>query len=106
MRFKLNAAGVAAVARSPRVVAHVAGQALVVAAAVSAAAPERTGHFARSIEVSPAHPTAQGVEVTVFSTDIAAHIIEFGSVNNPPYSPFRRAAARLGLRLRGGGERL
>lgn len=26
------------------------------------------------------------------------HLVEFGSVNNPPYRPFRRAAEALGLR--------
>jgi hypothetical protein len=41
----------------------------------------------------------------VHSTDVAAHIIEFGSANNPAYAPFRKAASALGLRLRGGGER-
>ncbi len=29
------------------------------------------------------------------------HIIEYGSVNNPPYGPFRRTAAVLGLHWNG-----
>lgn len=31
--------------------------------------------------------------------DIAAHLIEFGSINNPPYAPLRRGAQAAGLRF-------
>lgn len=105
MRFRLNRSGVDALTRSPQVFGHLSAQGTAVAAAVSGLAPKRSGRFARSIRVTAPRPTAQGAEVTVYSDDFAAHIVEFGSINNPPYSPFRRAAASLGLTLRGGGER-
>lgn len=105
MKFALNKAGVGEVVRSPRVLAHLAGQAAVVAGSVSAAAPHGSGHFARSITVTAVQPSLEGAKVTVYSTDIAAHIVEYGSINNPAYSPFRRAAASLGLKLKGGGGR-
>lgn len=37
--------------------------------------------------------------VRVINTDIAAHLIEWGSANNPPYAPLRRAVRAAGLRL-------
>lgn len=36
---------------------------------------------------------------TVGSTDVAAHLIEFGSINNPPYAPLRRGVDDAGLRF-------
>lgn len=39
------------------------------------------------------------LSATVGNTDIAAHLIEFGSVNNPPYSPLRRGVTAAGLRF-------
>jgi len=34
------------------------------------------------------------------NTDFAAHWVEWGSVNNPPYAPLRRAVQATGLHLR------
>lgn len=36
---------------------------------------------------------------TVGSKDVAAHLIEFGSVNNPPYAPLRKGVDEAGLRF-------
>lgn len=36
---------------------------------------------------------------TVGNTDIAAHLIEYGSKNNPPYAPLRRGVTAAGLRF-------
>lgn len=33
-----------------------------------------------------------------------AHIIEFGSINNPAYAPLRKAAIRTGMRFEAGGR--
>lgn len=49
-----------------------------------------TGDFAESIG-------SDGNSVT--SSDPFAHLVEFGSANNPPYAPFRRAIRGAGLRL-------
>lgn len=107
MKFTLNEHGVEEVIKSndvSRFLEHAAGQ---VADAVENQAErfQQTRHFAGSIESHHPEATARGQRVTVDSSDFAAHIIEFGSSNNPPYAPFRKAASALGLRLRGGGER-
>jgi hypothetical protein len=35
----------------------------------------------------------------VGNTDFAAHLVEWGSVNNPAYSPLRRGVRAVGLRF-------
>jgi hypothetical protein len=57
-------------------------------------APERTGDFKDSIKTFERASTRG-----VMSDDWAAHIVEFGSANNPPYAPFRRGVRAAGLRL-------
>lgn len=64
-----------------------------VAEHVKSFAPEGTGAFHDSIDSD-----SDGEQTVVRSTDFAAHLIEFGSVNNPAYAPFRRAIATVGLR--------
>ena len=39
------------------------------------------------------------LSATVGNTDIAAHLIEYGSVNNPPYAPLRRGVSAAALRF-------
>lgn len=56
-------------------------------------APVRTGAFRKSIKLDAAgNDPRHGWTVPVISTDPFAHIVEFGSVNNPPYRPISRAA--------------
>lgn len=55
-------------------------------------APKDTGHYARSFYVDEQ-------EGTLNNSDIAAHLIEFGSINNPTYAPLRRAVRAAGYRL-------
>lgn len=38
-------------------------------------------------------------EMRVENDDPFAHLVEWGSANNPPYAPLRRAARAAGLRL-------
>lgn len=103
--FRLHEAGVDALLHERSVTQHLTKEAEKLVKAVERNAPVETGEFRGSIEALPPERTARGVEVTVHSTDFAAHIVEFGSINNPPYAPFRKAARSLGLKLRGGGER-
>jgi hypothetical protein len=107
MRFALNRRGVDDLVESVQVRVELERQAGDVVRTVEREAEgfARTRHFAKSITKNSPERTARGTRITVFSTDHDAHLIEFGSANNPPYSPFRKAASRLGLRLRGGGER-
>ena len=76
-RFRVNPRDMAKVAR-------------VVAESVRQATPDGTGAAKRSIR-------AAGDRVV--STDPFFHLIEWGSVNNPAYAPFRRGIRAAGLRL-------
>lgn len=62
-------------------------KAVEIAARAVGHAPERTGRYRRSIRVS-----SDGRGVAVEAMDPMAHVVESGSVNNPPYAPLRRAA--------------
>lgn len=57
---------------------------------VKAAAPNVTGAYRRSV---------RAVEDRIETTDPFGHIIEWGSVNNPPYAPLRNGVRNAGLRL-------
>lgn len=60
------------------------------ARAVGAPWMPRSGH--ETIEV-----VEEEGEVYVVNTDHAAHLQEYGSVNNPPHAPLRRGARAAGL---------
>lgn len=40
-----------------------------------------------------------GSHVRLVNTDHAGHLLEWGSVNNPPHAPLRRGVRAAGLRL-------
>lgn len=105
VKFTPNHAGIDAVIRGAGVRALLDAAASNVVSAVEDRAPRRTGTFAGSITKTHAGLVPRGVGITVYSTDWAAHLVEFGSMNNPAYAPFRRAASALGLRLTGEGRR-
>lgn len=107
MRFNLNERGVRQTVDSPKVRAYLGTVGNVVQQTVEAQASQfaRTRRFAGSIEQTPVEAGPNGPRKTVYSTDWFAHGIEFGSINNVAYAPFRRAVASLGLTLKGGGER-
>lgn len=56
--------------------------------------PRNTGRTARSFVV-----VDEDGEIRVGNTDPFFHLTEWGSVNNPPYAPLRRAVTAAGLRL-------
>lgn len=76
--------------RQPEYVEGTARIAVAVAQNVRTGAPRHTGHYVRSIE-------ARGNSVV--STDSFAHLVEWGSANNPAYAPIRRGVLAAGLRL-------
>jgi len=43
--------------------------------------------------------TIEAGELSVYTTSSFWHIIEYGSVNNSPYAPFRRGVLDTGLRF-------
>lgn len=105
MAFKLNASGIDEIVGGGGTIRMLEEVAAKVSDGVEDEAPVETGHFQGSVRVLPVERTSRGASITVDSTDFAAHLVEWGSVHNPPYAPFRKAAARLGLKLRGGGQR-
>lgn len=75
---------------TPEYQAAMAATAQRVAGMARDSAPHQTGRYAGSV-------TTQ--DNVVGSTDPFAHLVEFGSANNPPYAPLRRAVRAAGLRL-------
>lgn len=69
--------------------AFLASSAESVADAADLAAPGREGDYIH----------AEGSKVVYANPRAAWHIVEFGSANNHPYSPLRRAVVAAGLRL-------
>lgn len=107
MRFILNDRGVDQVVNGAKMTAYLNKAGAVVKSTVEsqAAGFARTRRFSKSIRKNPVEQGPNGPRVTVHSTDWFAHGIEYGSINNVAYAPFRRAVASLGLKLEGGGER-
>lgn len=105
MRFSLDHRGLDRKLRDAGTRAMLEGAASIVVDAVEDRAPRVTGEFAGSIVKTGVEPIGGDIGITVYSTDWAAHLVEFGSANNPAYAPFRRAASALGLKLRGEGRR-
>lgn len=62
-------------------------------------APRHTGDYERSLGSNGAHLTVDGWQGEVFSTDPFWHLIEFGSVNNPPYRTLSKAVTSAGLKF-------
>jgi len=89
-RFSRNVAFTEEMEHDPEFMLGIAKVAGALARDVRMQAPRNSGHYVGSIE-------AEGS--TVFTTDVGAVPIEFGSVNNPAYAPFRSAVLAAGLRL-------
>lgn len=93
-RFRSNPAASVQLALDPEVRLNVQRKAEQVKALVIGGAPiGDTEDFVHSIFVAP-----KDDGYVVYSNDFAAHLIEFGSVRNPAYAPFRRAVMAAGLR--------
>lgn len=105
VRARLNRAFTAEVQREPDFIAHMALLAEHTAKEVERIAPKRTTYYARHIEpyirtqVTQVRNARIPAGFHVLSTDPFGHLVEAGSVNNPPYSPLRRGARAAGLRL-------
>lgn len=52
-----------------------------------------------TIVEGPVEKTAKGLSTSYGANDSAAHLKEFGSVNNSPRRPLTRAAQSLGLKV-------
>lgn len=62
-------------------------------------APDKTGYFRRRFRTRK-FPLSR----RLYNTDWFGHLVEFGSINNPAYSPMRRAARSLGFKFKAGTD--
>lgn len=85
---------------SPPAKRHVTVAAKEVAQAASELAPRRTGRLAESYTYTRAEETGDGLVARAYTDVPYGHLVEWGSVNNAPKAPLRRAAQRVGLRIR------
>lgn len=79
----------------PKVKSEIRETADDVARLAKAIAPRDSGHYADSIEVVDNDDDG----ARVLTTDIAGHLIEWGSAKNPAYGPLRRACDGVGVDL-------
>lgn len=75
-------------------------QALVTAARPAAAKANELGHAIMPKGRGPAVSVESDAEgVYIVNRAYGSHLDEYGSINNPPYSPLRRGVRAAGLRL-------
>lgn len=60
---------------------------------------ERGGHMQDAYYLYPAQPGPQGGEAAAANSSPVFHLEEFGSVNQAPQAPFRRAVLDAGYEL-------
>lgn len=103
MRFRRNPYFEVGLRQQPRFDKGMGERTILLSVVIKAASSSfsHSGHYKRSITPMAGGPKGYRVELH----DIAWHIIEYGSVNNPPYSPVRRAVAELGWRFEDAGGR-
>lgn len=105
VRMRSHPGGVDALVSTPAALALVTDGAKSIADNAAAVAPIGTGHLQRSYKSTPGRRTPTGVVATAYTDDVAGHMAEWGSVNNPAYAPLRRGAARAGFSTRLSGPR-
>lgn len=74
------------------------------AALVRSGTPRNTGRSQRAIHTKVAGADRRSVYTQVTGSWSFWHFIEFGTADNPPSAPFRKAAAQLGLRFEDPGK--
>lgn len=60
--------------------------------------PVHTGAERAAVISEAARLTVDGPVAYFGSTSSTWHLVEYGSIHNPPYAPFRRAAESLGIK--------
>lgn len=92
--FEANAEGIDELLHGDQAVAFLEQVANIYKPEIERVAPLGSGSvkFRDTISVH-----VQGGEVAVATDDPFWHLLEYGSVNNPPYRPFTAAAENLGL---------
>ncbi len=103
-RYVENPGWTIRVLKTPQARALIKGVATATLASITANTPIRTGEYqiywedttkVRSLR------SAGGAAAQITTSDAIWHIIEYGSVNNPPYAPIRRGVIEMGLHWEG-----
>jgi hypothetical protein len=106
--YRPDPAGMAAVGLMPGMRAMTTDTATRYAALARSLTPSTTGRVRRAIRVMVPGQDRRGVFTGVRASWSFWHFVEFGTINNRPAAPFRRAADQLGIRFtdpgRGGGS--
>ncbi len=93
------------VLKDPQARALIKGVANITRASITANTPVRTGEYQAYWEATSAVRRSQSSDFTaaakITTSDAIWHIIEYGSVNNPPYAPIRRGVIAAGLHWNG-----
>lgn len=99
MRFRANPRAGALLTQQPEMRRMLRSKAREIRAKAEELAPR--GHSKRGVAKSYRVADGPGGDVIVETTDPFGHLVEFGSINNPPYAPLRRAVRAVdGLELR------
>lgn len=93
VRFEPNPGGIDAIRSLPGMAKAVENVAKDIARDASADSSRR---LARTYKATRAEETPEGVQAIAHSTYPFAHLVEFGSVNNPPLRTLTRAAMKYG----------
>lgn len=99
-RVTISDAGVDDLLDTPKVKRLAESNARAVARAAGELAPRRTGRLARSYRATKAEVTSTGVSARAYTAVPYGHLVEWGTAAQAPKAPLRRAAQRVGLRLR------
>jgi hypothetical protein len=100
-KFIPDRAGIERLAKGPGMRDFVTGKAKRVESLAVASAPVDSGAYRASIGSTPADVTADGVTATVYSTDPAALMIEFGTSDTPPHRTLSSSVTAAGLKFKG-----
>lgn len=96
-RFLQSAAGIKAIVSGPDMIDFVNGLADKALAAAHGAAPHGSGYYDAHLGTTPAEVRDDGVHAELWSSDPFWHIVEYGSVNNPPHRVLETAITSIGL---------
>lgn len=103
VRYETDTAGLRELARSKGIEAGQQAVAQAVLDRGQQLAPRHLrGRYGKSLELLGSDSENDGTVTHAGSRWPFAHLVEFGSVHNPPYAPLRRAISALGLRFKPG----
>lgn len=102
VRVHIDMDAVGSILATPAMMRAVGDAAEAIADYAVAAAPVNTGAYVDSIAATSPVIEEGVATAKVVTDDFAWHLVEYGSVNNPPYRPMRTGVERAGLQFKDG----